>query len=125
MNDHLIATAQIWLSALFLTGYFIVIILFMLGYANIPTDYKEAFSGLLSLMTGGGLTVLYFWFQRSRGAGIPDPVTTTIRTETSPPPAPQTTIVTTTPTGATDENPPTIHPAIPTDAPERLPDAGN
>lgn len=45
----------------------------MMGFANIPTDYKEAFSGLLSLMTGGGLTILYFWFQRTRGQADPDP----------------------------------------------------
>jgi hypothetical protein len=67
MNDKFTAWSQLFLSALFLTGYFVVIILFMMGFANIPTDYKEAFSGLLSLMTGGGLTVLYFWFQRTRG----------------------------------------------------------
>lgn len=67
MNDRFTAYAQLFLSALFLTGYFVVIILFMMGYADIPTDYKEAFSGLLSLMTGGGLTILYFWFQRTRG----------------------------------------------------------
>lgn len=68
VNERLIAWAQIALSVLFLTGYFTVLILFMLGYAKVPTDYKEAFAGLLSLMTGGGLTVLYFWFQRSRTA---------------------------------------------------------
>jgi hypothetical protein len=73
MNDKFTARAQLLLSALFLTGYFVVIILFMLGYAQIPTDYKEAFSGLLSLMTGGGLTILYFWFQRTRGQPDPDP----------------------------------------------------
>ena len=73
MNERLIAWAQIALSVLFLTGYFTVLILFMLGYAKIPTDYKEAFAGLLSLMTGGGLTVLYFWFQRSRTTALEPP----------------------------------------------------
>ena len=80
--DRLIALAQVWLSALFLIGYFVVLILFMLGYAKIPVDFKEAFAGLLSLMTAGGLTVLYFWFQRQRTNGVPDPSTTTTRTET-------------------------------------------
>ena len=75
MNDRFVAWAQLLLSMLFLSGYFLVIILFMLGYANIPTDYKEAFSGLLSLMTGGGLTVLYFWFSRARAQALPDPNT--------------------------------------------------
>lgn len=125
-TDRMIAVAQIGLSVLFLLGYFLVLILFMLGYAKIPQDYKEAFAGLLSLMTGGGLTVLYFWFQRARGAGIPDPVTTTITTQTPPPPAPQTTTVTTTPlTGDTHETPQTLHPADHDDDPERLRNAGN
>lgn len=73
-NERLIAWAQIALSVLFLSGYFTVLILFMLGHARIPADYKEAFAGLLSLMTGGGLTVLYFWFQRSRTPELPPPL---------------------------------------------------
>lgn len=88
MNDRFTAWAQMSISLLFLTGYFLVIILFMLGYADIPTDYKEAFSGLLSLMTGGGLTILYFWFSRTRGQA-PDPnteVTVKSTTITSPDP---------------------------------------
>lgn len=71
--SRLIAWSQVAISALFLTGYFVVLILFMMGYARIPTDYKEAFAGLLSLMTAGGLTILYFWFQRQRAGGVPDP----------------------------------------------------
>lgn len=74
MNDRFIAWSQLALSVLFLTGYFTVIILFMLGYARIPADYKEAFAGLLSLMTGGGLTILYFWFSRTRGTQAALPV---------------------------------------------------
>jgi hypothetical protein len=74
------------LSLLFLSGYFLVIILFMLGYARIPTDYKEAFAGLLSLMTGGGLTILYFWFSRNRSTPIAEPNTeVTMRTVATTP----------------------------------------
>lgn len=84
--DRLTAYAQILLSVLFLSGYFIVLILFMLGYARIPPDYKEAFAGLLTLMTGGGLTILYFWFQRAKNIGSPDPATTTTHmTQTTTP----------------------------------------
>jgi hypothetical protein len=54
-----------------------------------------------------------FWYGRPRGAGIPDPVTTTITTETPSPPAPQTTTVTLTPTGDTHET------TTPTDPPAR------
>jgi len=74
VNERLIAWAQIGLSVLFLVGYFTVLILFMLGHARIPTDYKEAFAGLLSLMTGGGLSILYFWFQRSRTQAFEPPL---------------------------------------------------
>lgn len=66
MSEKTTGLCQFALSILFLTGYFIVIILFMLGYAKVPVDYKEAFVGLLSLMTGGGLTIIYFWFSRGR-----------------------------------------------------------
>jgi uncharacterized membrane protein len=83
--NMLIAKAQVWLSALFLTGYFVVIILFMMGHAKIPPDFKEAFAGLLSLMTAGGLTILYFWFQRQRAGGVPDPTTVTTTTSGEPP----------------------------------------
>lgn len=114
--DRLIAGAQVGLSVLFLVGYFLVLILFMLGYAKIPTDYKEAFAGLLSLMTGGGLTILYFWFSRARTAvGIPDPVTTTITTQTPPPPAPQITTVTTTPNPEPPHDPPTLSTIVQSD----------
>lgn len=114
-NEKMIAMAQIGLSVLFLVGYFLVIILFMLGHARIPVDYKEAFAGLLSLMTGGGLTILYFWFQRTRLGGVPDPVS--ITTETPPPPAPQTTTVT---IGDANANPPTVRPPADPDPAERV-----
>jgi hypothetical protein len=51
-----------------------------------------------------------FWYGRPRGAGIPDPVTTTITTETPQPPAPQTTTVTLTPTGDPHETTTPIEP---------------
>lgn len=63
-----------------------------------------------------------FWYGRPRGAGIPDPVTTTIKTETPPPPAPQTTTVTTTPiTGDSNAaKSPTILTSAPAAGAERL-----
>jgi hypothetical protein len=102
--DRFTAYAQLALSMLFLTGYFLVIILFMLGHARIPTDYKEAFSGLLSLMTGGGLTVLYFWFSRARGQA-PDPNTAVTTTTTATTLEPQL-------IGDPNANPPTLHPPV-------------
>jgi hypothetical protein len=61
-----------------------------------------------------------FWYGRPRGAGIPDPVTTTITTQTPQPPAPQTTTVTTTPIGDTHATLPTLHPAPHADDPGEL-----
>ena len=55
--ERLTIKAQIGLSILFLSGYFVVLILFMLGFARVPVDYKEAFAGLLGLMTAGGLSI--------------------------------------------------------------------
>ncbi len=78
------AERQFWLSVIFLVGYFTVLLLFMLGFGRIPPDYKEAFSGLLTLLTGGGLTILYFWFQRTRpGNTFPEPNTTLTTTASS------------------------------------------
>jgi hypothetical protein len=65
-NDRILAIAQIMLSMLYTAGYFVVLILFMLGYARIPVDYKEAFAGLLSILSAAQLAIIYFWFQRTR-----------------------------------------------------------
>jgi hypothetical protein len=67
MTDRSIAYAQLILSVMFIGGYFTTLIMFMLGYARVPVDYKEAFSGLLSLLSAGALMLLQFWFSRSRG----------------------------------------------------------
>lgn len=66
MTDKAIAYAQLILSVMFIGGYFTTLIMFMLGYARVPVDYKEAFSGLLSLLSAGALMLLQFWFSRSR-----------------------------------------------------------
>lgn len=66
MTDKAIAHAQLLLSVIFILGYFATLIMFMLGYAKVPIDFKEAFSGLLSLLSAGALMVIQFWFSRSR-----------------------------------------------------------
>jgi hypothetical protein len=65
-DDRVLALAQIALSILYTIGYFTVLILFMLGYARVPVDYKEAFAGLLSILSAAQLAIIYFWFQRTR-----------------------------------------------------------
>lgn len=68
MMDAYVAKSQFWLSMLFLSGYFAVLILFMLGYSDIPEALRDVFSSLVSLQTAGGLAIIYFWFQRQRGS---------------------------------------------------------
>lgn len=66
MTDKAIAHAQLLLSVIFILGYFATLIMFMMGYAKVPIDFKEAFAGLLSLLSAGALMILQFWFSRSR-----------------------------------------------------------
>lgn len=66
MTSRIISIAQIALSAVFLIGYFAVLILFVLGYIKTPAEWKEALIALLGVITGGIGTILSFWFARSR-----------------------------------------------------------
>lgn len=65
-KPHLVATAQVLLSCLFLGGYFLVLILFITGHIKTPVEWKEALIALLGVITGGVGTILAFWFSRSR-----------------------------------------------------------
>lgn len=75
MNDRFIAVAQLGLSTLYTVGFFAVLVLFMLGYANVPERFDNAFTGLLNLLTAAQLAIVYFWFQRTRAkpdeTGVP------------------------------------------------------
>lgn len=66
IGDHLVATAQVLLSCLFLTGYFLLVYSFMSGNVRVPVDYKEAFLTLLGVLTAGVGTIMAYWFQRQR-----------------------------------------------------------
>jgi hypothetical protein len=69
MTDKAIALSQIALSVLFFTGYFGVIALFLLGHSDVPPELRDIFSGLIGLLSAGGLMILQFWFSRSRQGG--------------------------------------------------------
>lgn len=69
MTDKAIALSQIALSILFFAGYFSVVVLFLLGHSNVPQELRDIFSGLIGLLSAGGLMILQFWFSRSRAAG--------------------------------------------------------
>ena len=65
-SARLIAGAQIALSAVFLLGYFAVLVLFLLGKIHTPETWKDALVALLGVITGGVGIILNFWFSRSR-----------------------------------------------------------
>ena len=66
MNERIIAFAQIFLSAVFIGGYFLLMYQFLNGNVQVPLDYKDMFTALLGVLTAGAGTILAFWFQRSR-----------------------------------------------------------
>jgi len=106
--DNFIAWVQAILSAIYIVCTFVVIIIYELGFSKLGTPGQEkTFDSMVSWMTGGALIVLYFWLQRARAAGIPDPATTTT-TETVQ------RVTTPTPQEIPNAtNPPTILPAVP------------
>lgn len=65
-RSQIVGLAQVSLSALFLTGYFIVLALFLLGYIRTPPAWKDALIALLGVITAGVGVILSFWFSRSR-----------------------------------------------------------
>lgn len=66
MTHRIISYAQIILSALFLIGYFSVLVMFLLGYIRTPADWKDALTALLGVITAGVMQILGFWFARQR-----------------------------------------------------------
>lgn len=66
MSDRAISIAQVIISVLFLSGYFCLLGMFVLGVAKVDPEYKDIVNSLLSVLTAGVGGILYFWFQRSR-----------------------------------------------------------
>lgn len=83
-TDKLMAMAQIWLSVLYLVFTFIVTLAYELGWAHLTADQDKSFSNSLNwLQTTAGI-VVFFWFNRARTAGIPDPSQMVTQTHTLP-----------------------------------------
>jgi hypothetical protein len=61
-----VAYAQISLSALFITGYFGLLLLFLLGWVSPPLAWKELLGQLMAVLTAGVMLILQFWFLRQR-----------------------------------------------------------
>lgn len=68
----IIGLAQIILSVLFCGGYFLVLSDFIHGGVHAGSEWHDAIQTLLSLLTAGVLTILHFWFSRSRPQGDQD-----------------------------------------------------
>lgn len=60
------ATAQIALSVLFLLSYFTALLLFLLGYVQVATVWRDQIGVMLGVLTGAVTTIVGFWFQRIR-----------------------------------------------------------
>lgn len=60
------AYTQVALSALFITGYFFILSLFLLGYINTPPTWRDALTALLGVVTAGVMQIIGYWFSRQR-----------------------------------------------------------
>lgn len=65
-NKRLIAWAQIGLSVLFVLGYFVILVLFLLGYIQTPPAWKDALTALLGVITASVVQIMGYWFARQR-----------------------------------------------------------
>lgn len=74
-TERLIGFAQVALSALYIAAYFAVLVLFLTGVVHPPKEWKEVLISLISVLTGGVLLILQFWFSRGRpqGTELPTP----------------------------------------------------
>jgi hypothetical protein len=75
VSKQAVAGAQILISIIFIGGYFVVLWDFIHGRIAAPIEWKEVLISLISLLTAGVLTILHFWFSRSRpqdNNGSPD-----------------------------------------------------
>lgn len=61
---------QLWISALFLGGYFGVLILRMIGVLEPDAQDKEIINTLMSVLTTGVPLILMFWFGSTAGSAV-------------------------------------------------------
>ena len=64
--------AQVILTALFFTGYFVVLTAFLKGKAIVDPTWKDTIQSLLSVLTGGILLITNYWFARQRTSNDPE-----------------------------------------------------
>jgi len=64
--SSLTAAAQVILSLVFIIGYFWVLNKVLSGDIKVIEGYTEVVSALLGVVTGSVVTIVAFWFSRSR-----------------------------------------------------------
>jgi hypothetical protein len=62
---------QTLLTMLYLVGYFLTLHAFIEGRVKTPLEWQDTLKSLLAVLTAGVLSILYFWFNRSRGSAPP------------------------------------------------------
>jgi hypothetical protein len=71
--------AQLWLSMLFLIGYFGLVYLLMTGYTHVDESHSHILHEVLAFLAASLGTVVNYWFARQRPDG-------TLASEVKPPP---------------------------------------
>lgn len=59
---------QMWLSALFIGGYFLIIAMFFIGKVELAPELKEPFLILIGVITANVPSIMQFWFGTSSGS---------------------------------------------------------
>ena len=71
-TSRILGTAQVALSVLFMSGYFAMLWLFLMGKVRTPVEWRDQLGILLGVLTAGVMMILQFWFSRSREQGTPE-----------------------------------------------------
>ena len=71
LTHRVTAYAQIILSALFISGYFMVLWEFTHGKITVAENLEQTFTALLSVLTAAVLQIVSYWFQRQRTSEEP------------------------------------------------------
>lgn len=84
LTEKMMAWAQIAFSALLFGFVAAVFLVFETGHAHLNADELKIYERDVGWLKDAALVVLYFWFQRARQGGIPDPSQTVTQTHTLP-----------------------------------------
>lgn len=83
-TDRMMAWAQIALSFAFIGGVFVITAIYELGYVHLNADQGRDFAKSLDWMQITCGAIVFFWFNRTRVGGIPDPTQMITQSHTSP-----------------------------------------